>query len=395
MALSPNGRTILACSASQHGTETGGGPSLFYLSTDNGTTWAQILDASSPTDPRQLLAHTGNDCSVAADAAGTLYAADAWQHGIALMRSTDDGAHWVLVTPFAGSAAADVQKAMTEQSNLTIYQRPWVVAGAADVVGLAFKTYGADGGKMVLHYAASTNGGLTFGTTSIVASWNRTDPYGDPGEPAMTTDGQGVWMAFTHGRVDVAHSADAGVTWTVAPAAWWSCMFPSISRDAGGILHLVDLEFDGSSPCSKIVYRMSKDDGATWADDYWWQDGLNLTGHQWASSPWVAGGRAGEAAVSWFGYLGTGQNATGPYLFWARVSGADQGRNHIAVQLGTTTKGPIYTGLQPAPPEFGMVRLDTQGRMRLAYSLPGTDPSSPSGFGWQSVYQPQVSGPAT
>ncbi|MES2155589.1 MAG: sialidase family protein [bacterium] len=372
LAIAPDGQTLLSCDAQDHGTN-GGVPAGYHVSNDAGKTWKNVLEPPAAADPRSLMASRGNDCDVAVDAAGTLYAADAWQDGVAISRSTDGGATWTLAQSLAGVDPA----AAAASGGTTVYERPWLAAGATGHVDLVVRTYVPFVRSDVL-FARSTDSGSTFTTPVMVATGSVV-----AGAPAVSPDGSHIWVPYHEfssaaSLMRVAASTDGGKTWTPSTATspgQASSKFPSLGIDAGGGLHLVDAQMVGA--VSKVVYWHSTDAGTSWTAP------AILSGPVAALSPWVAGGKGGQAAVAWFGAYAGAAHPTDRYLFWARIT-AD------GVQSATTTTAPVYSGSQPAPPEFGVIRLDAAGHMRFGYSVPAGTTT-----GWQSVYQAQSAGPAT
>ena len=388
LAVSPlNNGVIFACDPSGV-PNISGGHSYYYLSTDNGTTWTDLDIEPAATDPRRAT-FEGGDCDVAIDAAGTLYSADTWLGEIAVGSSKDLGKTWDVGNPVGAYAP--------------VADRPWLVAGAAGVVYLSYQDV-QFGMPSAIWFAKSTNYGLTFSPPIAAVTATPDGAYTWEGNYAISADGNDVYLVHTRQAgtqhdvgtstpelVEVAVSHDGGMTWkeqlVSARPATASYLYPSITMDAGGVLHVVFSQ--ATSKDQPIFYSSSRDQGVTWTEPVPLLAGVS------AVSPWIAGGKAGQAVAVWFGSpdpKATAEKNADYYLYWARITGAEMG--NATIVAATTSKEPLFHGKQRLGfAEFNMVRLDGQGRAHIGASVP-VDLGN-NRMQWQAMYQAQAEGPVT
>lgn len=386
LALGPDGLR-LACDPSGV-PNTRDGHSYYYISRDNGTTWAD-LDAEQSAqqlDPRAA-AFEGGDCDVAAGPSGELWTADTWLGSLSVGLSRDGGESWH-GTPVAASSP--------------VVDRPWLAIDGSGVLHLTYQDVQALMPSAIWYtHAVATEGALAFSPAVLVAGADPNGGFTWEGNLVVSPDARDLWSVYTRRAgpvtsdlegsgpetVWVAHSGDGGVTWASTkvsdrphPASF---LYPSIAMDGAGVLHVVFAQSTGTA--HPVFHSWSADKGATWSEPQVVRDGVS------GYSPWVAGYATGGAAMQWFGSpdpkTDFDDNKTQWYTYWAQatpVSGG--GYNHTS---GTTTLAPLYTGKMGETPEFNMVRLDADGRMQLGLSIPVYDKSckcSP----WSAFYQAEL-----
>ena len=173
----------------------------FAYSADGGTTWIS---------PTQILTSTGSmeSPTIAKDAAGTLHLA--WVEGlyitaseqhIGYARSLDGGMTWI------DRQFVDMGAPGTLRGNPDIAVNP-----ANGYVQLVWDDDRTD--VKTIYHAASTNGGVTWGTPAAILT-------GPAVEPAIAVDGDGMayvlWQDGLEGDTDVAYSTSGndGVSWSV------------------------------------------------------------------------------------------------------------------------------------------------------------------------------------
>lgn len=365
--------------------------SYFFRSLDAGATWAYVDVKTTDTDPRNAV-FEGGDCDVAFDQGGTLYTADSWLGSISIGSSRDNGETFTSGTPVGGTGP--------------VADRPWLVGGPAGTVHLTYQDV-QFGMPSVIWYTRSTDYGLTFlpavplttATNDGAFTWTGNFVVGDGGQDLYSVYTRRTKDAFQQGieetgpeQVSVAVSHDSGMTWTSRlvsqrpnPASF---LYPSIAMDDAGILHVVfSQRTDEDHP---IWYAYSSDEGVTWSDPVKALAGVS------GYSPWVDAGKAGQAAIQWYGSPAP-QNAPSEenswYIYWAQVTGAETAQLNITT--GTTTADPLFVGVQGETPEFNMIRLDAEGNMHFGASVMHKD-SPDADFGrWNIVYQRQVAGLVT
>ncbi|HEX9712574.1 MAG TPA: sialidase family protein [Actinomycetota bacterium] len=373
LALDPTDPNIMTMCDPSGVPATGEGHSFFYLSIDGGDSWSE-LDPEAPGDTRSY-AFEGGDCDVAFDDAGTMYAADTWLGSLSVGASTDDGVTW------SGTAVAGTSP---------IVDRPWLVGGPDGTIHVTYQDL-QFGMPSAIWYTRSTDRAQTFQPAVPIAATDSDGAYTWTGNFVVTPDGQDLYSVYTRrtgptlGSLDdsgpetvwVATSHDGGITWTQNLVASMpnpaSYLYPSIALDDGGMLHVV---FSSKTDVDRpIWYAVSPDGAQTWSEPIKLLEGTS------GFSPWVDAGAHGEAVMQWYGSpdpeAALNQEEDW-FIYWARVTGAETGTP--AITTGTTTQTPIFTGIQGAAPEFNMVRLGADGKMRIGASAYRTAFGSTAGW---------------
>lgn len=379
IALSPTDPNLLFVCDPSGVPNTGGNQSYFHRSTNGGRNWSYIDVEGPATDPRNY-AFEGGDCDVMFDAGGTMYSADTWLGSLSIGHSTDGGATW------DGTSVA---------ASAPVVDRPWIVGGPAGTLHVTYQDV-QFAMPSAIWYTRSTDYGKTFLPAVPVTQAGLEGAFTWEGNFVVSPNGQDLHLVYTRRQGPAAGSLDAtgpekvfvaashngGLTWTSSLVASMpnpaSYLYPSIAMDDAGWLHVVFASRTGED--RPIWYSFSKN-GTTWTPATPLMRGAS------GYSPWVDGGEAGEAAITWYGSP-TPMTSMGEsvdwYFYWARVTGADTASPSVAA--GTTTDTPIFTGTSGIP-EFEMVRLDADGRMHLgmsAYRKKGTS------SGWSIYYQREI-----
>ena len=261
---------------------------LVSRSTDNGATWAApatlntnaVTDSGHDTFPQVATDGAGNwvgvwDCR---DSLGGTIGTD---YDIVTSRSTDNGATWTAPAPLNTNAATDSGDDAYPQVT-TDGAGNWVaVWRSSDTLG---GTIGMDVDVLV---SRSTDNGATW-TAPAALNTNAATDSGSDGNPQVTTDGAGHWVAAWQSTdtlggtigadydILVSRSTDNGATWT-APAPLntnaatdsghdenpqlttdgvdnWVAVWRS-SDDLGGTIGALDAD---------VLVSRSTDNGATW-----------------------------------------------------------------------------------------------------------------------------------
>lgn len=381
IALSPTNPNLMTVCDPSGVPATATNQSYFHRSTNGGNNWAP-LDVEGPaTDPRNY-AFEGGDCDVAFDAGGTAYSADTWLGNLSIGHSTDGGATW------DGTSLA---------VTAPIVDRPWLVGGPAGTIHVTYEDLQCCM-PATIWYTRSTDFGKTFLPVVPVADAGPDGAFTWEGNFVVSPDGSDLYLVYTRrqgpalGSLDaqgpetvwVAASHDAGLTWTSTLVAAMpnpaSYLYPSIGMDAGGYLHVVYASRRAED--RPIWYSFSKNGAKTWSTP------VPILSGAAGYSPWIAGGRPGEAAITWYGgpdpatTVSTNSNW---FFYYARVTGADKGTPSF--QAGTTTVAPIFKGVQGETPEFEMIRLDANGMMHIGMSAKRTTGGTTR---WAIYYQRQV-----
>jgi len=362
LALSPTDPNLLFICDPSGVPNTTYNQSYFHRSTNGGKNWA-YLDVEGPnTDPRNY-AYEGGDCDVAFDAGGTMYSADTWLGSLSVGHSTDGGNTWTGTSLAATSPIVD---------------RPWLVGGPAGTIHVSYQDLQCCM-PSAMWYTRSTDYGQTFLPAVPITAAGPEGAYTWEGNFAVSPNGQDLYLVYTRRMTNnltngldqsgpesvwVAASHNAGLTWESKLVARMpnpaSYLYPSIAMDKGGFLHVVFASrTDEDRP---IWYAFSKDQANTWTAP------LAIRRGESGYSPWVAGGDAGEAAITWYGSqvpMASMSDSVPWHFFWAKVSGADAGMPTLS--SGTTTTTPMFTGVSGIP-EFEMIQLDSEGRMHIGMS---------------------------
>jgi hypothetical protein len=339
--------------------DTRDGQSYFHLSNDGGKTWHFESVETSATDSRKA-AFEGGDCDVAFDAGGTMYSADTWLGDLSIGHSTDHGESW------SGTAVS---------GSSPIVDRPWLLGGPKGTVYVSYQDLQCCA-PAAMWFMKSTDYGQTFSRAVPITTADPGGLYTWEGNFVVSPSGQDLYLVYsrrssgavtttaTPETIWVTQSHDGGASWTPHLVATLpqetTTIYPAIGMDAGGDLHVV-----WSAPAkvgNPVSYTASSDHGLTWRRP------IALNPGKVGLAPWIAGGKAGEAAVAWLGSNDpkAKQTTVADYYFsWAKVRLT---RNGAVVRTGNTTKEPVFTGKQVVP-EFEMVRLDNKGRLHLGMSI--------------------------
>jgi hypothetical protein len=138
-----------------------------------------------------------------------------------------------------------------------------------------------------------------------------------------------------------------------------SYLYPSIAMDDGGYLHVV---FASRTDKDRPIWYSFSKDGTKWTKP------VPISRGAAGYSPWIDAGKAGEAAVVWYGSpspKATDTKEADWYFYVAHVTGADRGAPVFT--SGPTTDKPIYSGKSDIP-EFEMIRLDDRGLIHIGMS---------------------------
>ncbi|HEX9892219.1 MAG TPA: sialidase family protein [Actinomycetota bacterium] len=359
IALSPIDPNLMAICGPSGVPNIPNNQSYFHRSKNGGKTWSFMQVEAAQTDTRRY-AFEGGDCDVAFDAAGTMYSADTWLADLSIGHSTDGGDTWT------GTALA---------ATSPIVDRPWLVGGPAGTIHVTYQDLQCCT-PSAMWYTRSTDYGQTFLPAVPITAAGPDGAYTWEGNFVVSPNGQDLYLVYTRRNTNnlvtgldqsgpetvwVAASHNAGLTWTSHLVASMpnpaSYLYPSIAMDAGGHLHVV---FASKTDTDRPVwYAFSKDQAETWSAP------LAISRGGSGFSPWVAGGRAGEAAITWYGSPTPMAGLSDPvdwYFYAARVRDAHTGSPLVTSQA--TTPAPIFTGSSSIP-EFEMLRLDQDGRMHL------------------------------
>ena len=372
LAINPRDERQLAMCAPSGVPAVHAGQSYFHRSVDAGRRWALVDVETAPADTRGA-AFEGGDCDVAYDAGGTLWVADTWAGNLSIGHSRDGRA-------FEGSAVT---------TPVPVVDRPWLVGGPP---GTLYVTYQDAQCCMpsVVWLTKTTDYGRTFTPPVPVTTGTAETPYTWQGNLAVAPGGRDLYLVHSRrsfplhvpGRETIALAAshDGGGTWTTSDIAELpalkTSLYPGVAVDAGGHVHAVwSATHRDTTPA---FYTTSRDRGASWSRPRPLNAGASAYG------AWVAGGRTGQARVAWLGTHPT-TGAGKLYFGYAKV---DRGRT---VSGGVTTTSPVGDAHQV--PEFVTVRLDRQGRMHLAMTVP-REPRPGDGFvsPWTLYYQRESRG---
>ncbi len=323
LAVSPDGRTLLACA---HGEFVA--PAHMYASTDGGATFAE-LDAGPGLLP-------AGDCEVALGPEGAWSFAGNTVVGVTVATTLDQGRSWTvnhLTGPPLNGLADRPWLAYADQTLLLSYQPGTPAVGSVRV-------------------ARSTDFGATWTSPVEVAASTTGSPFIDAADFVVSADNQTVRIPVTRqlspggsATLSFAVSRDAGATWaeeSVAEAQPPAEGFPGVAITSDGTLTWV---YDAGG---RLVALTSSDDGATWSEPR-----EIATGTAW-SRPWASARPDGSVDIVWLSDgsqfnvsevgLGLTRIAPGPsgpvshrmvasvgFIEFASVAHDASGRAHISV----------------------------------------------------------------
>ena len=323
--------------------------SYFYRTVDGGKKWTYVDVEGAGMDTREYT-YEGGDCDVAYDAGGTMWSADTWVGNLSIGHSRN-GKAW------EGTARS---------TTAPVVDRPWIVGGPPGTLYVSFHDLQCCA-PSAMWFTKTTDYGKTFSPAVPITTANQDGGYTWEGNFVVAPGGNDIYLVYSRrlgGAVDagtpeiiaLASSHDGGLTWTSREIATipkeTTSIYPSLGLDAGGYLHVV-----WAAPREKddpVFYVMSKNKGQTWTEPKALNPGKS------GYAPWVAGGKKGQARITWLGSPEPKQAETW-FFYYAKV---DNGR----IKVGTTTRKPIWEGTQTTP-EFEMVRLDKKGKMHLGMSV--------------------------
>lgn len=381
LAINPvNEKVMLACAPSGV-PNTGYNQSYFHRTRNGGRTWEPVRVEDDDAGEARTYTFEGGDCDVAFDEGGTMYVADTWAGNLSVGHSRDNGGTWE-GTPVAATGL--------------VVDRPWLVGGPEGTIHVSYQDLQCCM-PSAIWYTKSTDYGMTFQPTSMVAGAGAEGAFTWQGNLVVSEDGNDLYLPYTRragaalGSLDdqgpeklfVAASHDAGATWTsnlvVAMPNPMSYLYPSMALDKKtGKLHVVFSSMTGKD--RPIWYSTSTDEAQTWTKP------VPLTRGAAGFSPWIALDARGNAGVTWYGSPDPETNESTEsdwYLYWARIpAGKFDARR---VRAGTTTREPIFEGVSPIP-EFENVRLDSKGKIHIGASAYRAGENG-AGPGWAIYYQ--------
>ena len=327
------------------------GSSMVWRSDDGARTFRLKPSALAPgaPDPRMRPCNAalgGGDADVIADRTGRLYFADLWAVSAVIGVSTDRGNTWSC-NPVATSSPeidrpwlAPSPTADGTGPNVDAYMayRDLIVGALVPYAGNAVKPYR-------VHVDVTRDGGKTWTNASTYAA----DRVGFQGPIFTAADGT-VYQVFQYEQsIWLARSTNQGKTFTLhrvsnrfgTPANYW----PAGDVDAAGNVYLAWVD-QGSWD---TIFTRSTDHGVHWSRP----QRLNPPASETATFPWVAAGKRGDVAVSWYGTGGTSApDYASPRARWYAW---------VARTADGTDTAPAFQRamLSPAPVRFGP--LCTQG----------------------------------
>ncbi|HZU74460.1 MAG TPA: sialidase family protein [Acidimicrobiales bacterium] len=241
------------------------GSATISSSSDQGNTWTPDPVAGVPVEDRQWIATTGSG-----PAGGIVYeATHQIPTGLVVSKSVDGGRTF----PISSVAATPVDQTgcLCPPGNL-IARAGSGTLGTGDSVGLIYST--STGG---VNFARSTNGGLTFSTSSVAPASSDTT---SSNFPVVADAGNGdlyaVWLdvATASDTVRMARSTDWGATWSTPTdlVTTGTSVYPWVaasgSKVAVSLYHTTTVSTPDGAPAGTQwfeSYLESSDGGSTWS----------------------------------------------------------------------------------------------------------------------------------
>jgi hypothetical protein len=262
------------------------GQVYYWVSDDKGKTW-QFVERSTP--PSGVPNSGFSDPDFAIDEAGNVYVSEINLVNVAVSKSTDSGHSYELMNVFGQ----------------TLTDRQWTAAGPEDVLYIVGNpsgggTFPSDPVGHTGHTIyRSTDGGANFspgvtddGGLGDIKYDQRTDTLYE----AHFSEGVLQIAAFRDPLNEDAETALTPKLHTIATGVSMLSHWPSIDVDSRGNVYIVWDESGQGVRKAGVWYSHSKTGGRTWAKavrvdrddrtDIW---------------PWLAVGRPGRVAISWFG----------------------------------------------------------------------------------------------
>ena len=334
-----------------------GSPSDVFRSTDGGSTWTLT--------PASLRANLpgGGDSDISIDPAnGHLFMTDLWLGSSTVSSSSDKGQTWT-ANPIQGTVVQDRQWIATSGNNVVYHVTHQIPSG--------------------LIVSKSIDGGLTFPVQVLAATAvDQTGCICPPGNliaenggtGPLAADKVGVIYATSTGGIHFAGSTNGGLTYTnteVSPAsnADTSSAFPVVADAGNGHLAAVWLEVQGNT--TRVGFNSSTNFGATWGTPRY------LVSSGTSVYPWVAA-QGSKIAISLYHTATVGTPDTVPsssQWFEKFIESTDGGATFsslitadpTAVKTGVICTGGTNCSSDRELGDFQQVTIDPQGRANLAY----------------------------
>jgi hypothetical protein len=329
----------------------------------------------------------GGDSDIAVMPNGHLLFADSAVANISVSRSTDNGATWTCSTVTASAPDVD---------------RPWVTGlPTADGNGPSIDAYLVYRGPNVIgQFAGAVSGlapriqidatrddGLTWAPAASIGDTPAAPQVldhapvlvKDPGGPFTDSIGN-VYEPFggPDGRIYVSHTTAGSNSWTTALVASRAGSadygFLSGATDSAGTAYVAWVD----QGTFAVVYSVSHDHGATWSTP----TQVSAPGTV-NVMPWLAAGRAGDVAISWYGAQGVARpDMLAPNTTWRPVVARSLNASSSLPTFETValTGGPVHRGALCVPDlpggacglkQFGdlfMIAIAPDGQLRATFN---------------------------
>jgi hypothetical protein len=276
-------------------------------STDEGSTWSAERNITSPGLHPSLLAAQDGRLWLAYD-----YNRDIWYR-----TSADNGASWSSEVRFSANSGSDVAPALTQTSDGALWL-VWVSEQAPNT------------GTTVWFKRSTDNGATWSSDTSLPMSpaWRAWPTL------AQAADGR-VWVTwFQAYDFQYSTTTDGGAHWSTPVSFGISGLSPTLKSGSDGRLWFSwgDVYWSGSTWRSKLTYRTSSDNGATWnsAQQYTVFNGVN-------SDQGMAALPGGRMAFTWH------SNRTGANNVWFGIPGT-----HADTIIPPSIQIPTHAPEQPS-----------------------------------------------
>ena len=391
----------------------------FWKSTNKGTSFVYLGQPDGAQDhcnppTVQCAAAGGGDDQIDVSNGGYLYISSLWIGNVTMSSSYDGG---------TGGATPDQQwQVNPAAADVVSDDRQWVAAYGPRTVYMSFATTALTRppGSVGLFITKSTDGGKTFPSLTEITALQPLDQVNVESNLVVDPYTGNLYTTYIPNAalntIKLASSTDGGATWNITTAYTGPVgttargVFPNITLDRGGNLHLVFTKSDAVGHTNAHIFLTSTSNPSaatpTWTTAVQVDSGA---GNVSACEAWTVAGSPGTVNVSWLGSTSPSPDTSGSIwnVYFAQVTNALLSNPTIAqsqVAAGihnhsVCLSGGACTGGAQSDPQnrdlleyFRMV-LDNDGNANIVFadSVHNCDPSVCKTNTW---FAKQTAGPS-